>query len=259
MQPDTCGCATCPEAPLRHVVRQPLHRWPPASGGRLTSAPPEPPAGFTLIELLVVIALIALLAAMLLPALSRAKASARSAQCLNHMRQLGLAVQLYADENEEALPRSQHSAFAHGLLPWERSLAPKLGSTPSAWTNLLTGVYHCAADPRPGSLSYALNVYFELGPEDDYVGKPMTWRRATAIPHPAVTILFAENAGNTDHIMPNFWVTPADAAEVDAKRHRDKANYTFADGHGEARKFETTFQPARPLDQWNPSLARPVR
>ncbi len=60
--------------------------------------------GFTLIELLVVIAMIAILAALLLPALGRSKASAQRAICLNNLRQISLGVQLYAAENADTLP-----------------------------------------------------------------------------------------------------------------------------------------------------------
>jgi prepilin-type N-terminal cleavage/methylation domain-containing protein/prepilin-type processing-associated H-X9-DG protein len=213
--------------------------------------------GFTLIELLVVIAILAILAGMLLPGLAQAKGAARSAGCMNNLRQIGLAVLLYADENGDEFPRSQHSAFAHGQKTWGRALAPQLGASGTGWTNLLGGVYRCPADRRGRPWSYGLNVYFELGPDDDYAGKPEVWRRTSAVPAPASTIEFGESATSADHIMPHFWVSRADAAaEVDARRHRDRSIYAFVDGHAESRKLEGTWDPPRGLDLWHPRAAR---
>jgi len=225
------------------------------SGAAVKVCGPGAGPGFTLIELLVVIAIIALLAAMLLPALSRAREAARATQCLNQMHQLGLAVRLYADENADEFPRSQHSAFANGQLPWARALAPQLGGSATQWTNLLQGVYHCPNDRRSLTLSYGLNVYYELGPDDDYTGKPQTWRRTAQLPKPAGTILFAENAGSADHIMAHFWYAQADAADLDATRHGQRANYAFADGHAARLPVARVFQPPH-TDLWNPSLAK---
>ncbi len=209
--------------------------------------------GFTLIELLVVIAIIAILAGMLLPAVARARDRGRQAACFSNLRQLGLAVRLYADDNGDEFPRSQHSAFSQGQLTWGRALAPNLGAAaPANWTNLLTGVYHCASDQRTTPWSYGFNVYFELGPDDDYAGRPQTWRRVSSVPNPVATILFAENASSADHIMPNFWVSPQDGVDAASVRHRERANYSFVDGHVEVLRLKETFDPPRNLDRWHP-------
>ena len=236
-------------------MRRPLKKSNAASSARANSSAPEVRAGFTLIELLVVIAIIAVLAAMLLPVLAKARESARATQCLNNLRQIGLAVRLYADDNDDTLPRSQHSAFANSQLPWERAVAPQLGWNTTTWTNLLNGTYHCPADKRPGALSYGMNVYFEVGPDDDYPGKPQTWRKLAQIRRPATTVFTAETSTGADHIMPEYWISIQDAMnDVDSTRHRQKSNYSFADGHAQLLPLAKTYSPPA-LDSWNPLLA----
>jgi prepilin-type N-terminal cleavage/methylation domain-containing protein/prepilin-type processing-associated H-X9-DG protein len=226
-----------------------------AAGSRADARGPAAGAGFTLIELLVVIAVIAVLAALLLPVLAKAKESGRAIQCLNNLRQIGLAVRLYADDNGDALPRSQHSAFANNQLPWERAVAPQLGFSTTTWTNLLGGSYHCPSDKRPGALSYGMNVYFELGPDDDYVGKPQTWRKLGQIPHPATTVFTAETSTGADHVMPEYWISVQDAMnDVVTTRHRNRSNYAFLDGHAQLLPITKTYSPPQ-VDSWNPSLA----
>jgi len=232
---------------------------PARFGSGDTRPGPSRRRAFTLIELLVVIAIIAILAALLLPALSRAKESARSIPGRNHLRQISLATRLYAEENDDLFPRSQHSAFANRQLVWERALAPALGgdSGSTAWTNLLQTIYHCANDKKPGHLSYGFNYYLEVGEEDDYPGKPQTWRKLSHVPKPCTTIMFTELDVAADHVMPALcWMTLADAAgEVASQRHKQKSNYAFVDGHAAPLKLSATFDPDNQLDLWNPSLA----
>jgi prepilin-type N-terminal cleavage/methylation domain-containing protein/prepilin-type processing-associated H-X9-DG protein len=142
------------------------------------SPQPKIGAAFTLIELLVVIAIIAILAAMLLPALTRAKAASQSVACLSNLKQLQTGYLMYADENDDKQP----PVFAQAAGPGDITTLPGSWVVGSARTDTNTdnikagvsyryvgspGVYHCPADKstvmgHPGLIrtrSYSLDAW----------------------------------------------------------------------------------------------------
>jgi prepilin-type N-terminal cleavage/methylation domain-containing protein/prepilin-type processing-associated H-X9-DG protein len=128
----------------------------PAKRQRLLHA--DNPRGFTLIELLVVIAIIAILAAMLLPVLSKAKDKARSTQCMSNAKQLGLGWLMYADDNNENMAPNAPSNVPYPGQSWvEGALSWKDNNPANTNLSYLTkglfavyvvnpNVYHCPSD-----------------------------------------------------------------------------------------------------------------
>ncbi len=129
-------------------------------------------AGFTLLELLVVIAVIALLASLLLPALGRAKRSAHATACISNLHQIGLALQLYVEDNEHRLPYCAMIPSANtNLKSISITLAPYLGPKQ---------VFKCPADHtlfEKEQTSYEWNMFLNGASYD----RPQDWLPETQV------------------------------------------------------------------------------
>jgi prepilin-type N-terminal cleavage/methylation domain-containing protein/prepilin-type processing-associated H-X9-DG protein len=154
---------------------------------------------FTLIELLVVIAIIAILAAMLLPALSRAKETARRIGCLNNLRQLSLSSQIYIGESQGIYPpRSSTNRWPNCFYDvYGRNL--KMLLCPDAINTNGSAAYNVADAAPRGYLINGWNDYFsDTMSADDFKaymsGTSMAGLKENAIAHPSETILLGEKA-----------------------------------------------------------------